>query len=104
MDENVILTKCITLLFRESQLESGSESSVDTVRTLLEKLKISNHDIGIATRRSSMLAMKNLALDLCNRSSDEPMDATELLQQIRVITMVTTISTLLLSRVSSQSW
>lgn len=86
MDENVILTKCITLLFRESQLESGSESSVDTVRTLLEKLKISNHDIGIATRRSSMLAMKNLALDLCNRSSDEPMDATELLQQIRVIT------------------
>lgn len=86
MDENVILTKCITLLFRESQLENSTESSVDTVRTLLEKLKISNHDIGIATRRSSMLALKNLALDLCNRVSDEPMDATELLQQIRVIT------------------
>lgn len=86
MDPNILLSKCITLLYRESQLENVTENSADLVRTTVEKIKISDVSIGIVTKRDTSLALKRLVLDMCNNGPHHLYDPVELLQQIRIIT------------------
>lgn len=86
METELLLSKCITLLYRESQLENMPENSADLVRTVLEKLKISEVSLGIPTKRDIQLNLKALALDMASKDSTHSYDATELLQQIRLIT------------------
>lgn len=86
MDPAIILSKCITLLYRESQLENAAENSADLVRTTLEKLKINDTIVGIPTKRDASLAMRTLALEMCRHPATHTYDASELLQQIRIIT------------------
>ena len=85
-DPNILLSKCITLLYRESQLENNTENSSDLIRTTVEKLKINDTVIGIPTRRDASLALKHLVLEMCRNGPEQTYDAHELLQQIRIIT------------------
>lgn len=86
MDTEVLLTKCITLLFRESQLENNTENSGDLIRTTLEKLKINEVTIGIPTKRDVTLALKAMILEMCRNKPNHVYDVGDLLQQIRILT------------------
>lgn len=86
MDPNVLLSKCITLLYRESQLENNTENSADLIRTVVEKLKINDITIGLPIRRDGTLALKALVLDMCNQPINHTYAPVELLQQVRIIT------------------
>lgn len=86
MDVNLLLSKCITLLFRESQLENATENSSGLVKTVLEKVKINDKVIGIPTRRDTSLELRKLALEMGNNKLGHEYDLLELLQQIRIIT------------------
>ena len=86
MNPEVLLSKCISLLYRESQLENATETSGDLVRTAIEKLKINDTVIGIPTKRDATLALKALVLEMSRNPPGHEYDATELLQQIRLIT------------------
>lgn len=86
MNPEILLSKCISLLYRESQLENSTETSADLVRTAVEKLKINDALIGIPTKRDATLALKALVLEMSRHGPGHEYDLTELLQQIRLIT------------------
>lgn len=86
MDVNLLLSKCITLLYRESQLENVTENSAGLVKTVLEKVKINDKIIGIYTRRDTSLELRKLALEMANNKIGQEYELLELLQQIRIIT------------------
>jgi len=86
MDPNVLLSKCVTLLFRESQLENITENSADLIRTVVEKLKVNEIMMGITTRRQVTIGLKNLVMEMYRNPVNQTYDVVELLQQIRIIT------------------
>lgn len=86
MDPNVLLSKCVTLLYRESQLENATENSADLVRTTVEKIKLNDTSIGLPTKRDTTASLKSLVLEMCRNPVTHMYDASDLLQQIRIIT------------------
>ena len=86
MDPNLILIKCITLLFRESLLENNTDYSNELVKTVVSRLQIVDMDIGISTRRSVAVGLKDLVLEMCRNPESKTYDISDFLQQIRLIT------------------
>lgn len=86
MAPDIILSKCITLLFRESQLENATENSADLVRTAIEKLKLNDTTLGIPTKRDASTALKNLVVEMCRNPAGYIYELAEFLQQIRLLT------------------
>lgn len=86
MEPNILLVKCITLLYRESQLENNNESSSDLVKTAAGKIREADVDIGMPTARSVTTALKALVLGMCQNPPEAEYELTELLQQARLVT------------------
>ncbi len=86
MDATTILTKSITLLYRESQLENMTENSADLIKTAIEKIPVNDIDIGIGTRRNTTALLKDFVLELCKNPPNHTYELVELCQQIRLIT------------------
>lgn len=86
MDTSVVLCKCATLLYRESQLENVVENSSDLVRTVLEKVLVSEADVGILTRRSATSSLKEMVAEMSRNPPNHQYELTEFLQQVRIVT------------------
>lgn len=86
MDPNLILIKCITLLYRESLLENNTDYSNELVKTVVSRLQIVDMDIGISTRRSVAVGLKDLVLEMCRNPESKSYDLSDFLQQIRLLT------------------
>jgi len=86
MDSKLLLVKCITLLYRESQLVNKSDNSADLVKTVLENLQVSNINIGINIEREVILALKETVLEMCRAPLDHEYILQDLLQSIRLNT------------------
>lgn len=84
MDFATILVKCITLLFRESQLPDLPDNSADTVKTTLEKIPSEALDMGVSTVRNTVASLKQLAMEMCNKPIGYQYETNELLQQVRL--------------------
>lgn len=84
MEADVLLTKCVTLLCREAEVEAGGVRSEDLVKTAISKIKVAEVDMGLPSKRDTTTKLKQLVLDLCNRQ-DVEIDKSSLLQQIRII-------------------
>ena len=86
MDNKLLLVKCITLLYRESQLPVKVENSADLVRTALETIKVSEIGIGIHTDRDTLISLKETAIEMCSSPQDHIYDLIDLLQRLKVNT------------------
>lgn len=86
MDPLVILTKCITLLYLESHLENSTENSSDLVKTAIEKIHVSDVDIGMATRRSITSCLKDLVIEMCKNPIGHQYEKEDFTQQLRLVT------------------
>lgn len=86
MEPNLLLSKCITLLYRESQLENATDNSADLVRTTVEKIKLNDTAIGLPTKRDTTASLKTLVIEMSRNVPSHVYDLTELLQQIRIVT------------------
>lgn len=86
MDPNIILVKCITLLYRESQLENTADRSGELVKTVVGRIQIADIDIGITTRRSAAIGLKELALEMSRNPETKSYEQADFLQQIRLLT------------------
>ncbi len=80
-DPNILLSKCITLLYRESQLENATENSSDLVKTAIDKLKINEVSLGLPSKRDVSLGLKNLVMEMARNEVTHTYDPVELLQQ-----------------------
>lgn len=86
MDPNIVLAKCITLLYRESQLENSPENSSDLVRNTVDKIYINDTNLGVGSRRAISMGLKDLVLDMCRNKPPHVYVLDELLQQVRLLT------------------
>lgn len=86
MDSNIILVKCITLLYRESQIENNTDFSSELIKTVISKMGITDTDIGVMSRRSVAVGLKDLALEMCRNPESKVYELSEFLQQLRLLT------------------
>lgn len=84
MNNKLLLTKAITLLYRESQLTEKVDNSSDLVRTVLESVQVSDIGIGVSSDRETILALKSTAIEMCGQPQDHVYDQTDLLQSLRL--------------------
>lgn len=83
MDNKLLLTKGITLLYRESLIPDRSDSSADQVRTVLEQMNLPNLDLSINRERDTLVALKQTALEMCENDKDHVYEKTDLLQSLK---------------------
>lgn len=86
MDVKSLLAKSITLLYRESQLNDKTDNSCDLVRTVLEDIKISDISIGLSFEKDTIVAIKHIALEMCNNGLEHQYDKNDLLQTLQIAT------------------
>ena len=84
MDEKLILIKSITLLYRESLIQDKTDTSIDMVRTAMERIKISDVSVGIGLENNLINSLKNVVLDMCSNTPDHVYVREDLLQTIKV--------------------
>ena len=78
MNIKALLAKCISLLYRESQLEEESDSS-KLVNDIISSLKINNRDI--SGTDSTLNDLKDLVLDMVSR--ENPIPYNDLIQHLK---------------------
>lgn len=86
MEPNVVLARCITLLYRESQIENCTENSSDLVKNTIEKLYINDVNVTHSSRRAITLALKDLVYEMAQQPHDHVYSLDILLQQIKLAT------------------
>lgn len=84
MDNKLLLAKSAVLLYRESQLPDGTDSSADLVKTVLESVQVSDIGIGINSDREVIMAVKATILEMCNTPQDEAYSAADLLHRFKL--------------------
>ncbi len=84
MNHKLLLVKCITLLFRESQLPGGHENSATLVRNVIANIKEAQISIGLDHEREVTIALKKMAITMCETPPDHEHDVDEALQQLKV--------------------
>lgn len=86
MDEKLLLVKSICLIYRESQQLIRSESSVDFIRTGIERIQVTENtgvSVGLDTFHSSTTALKTTVIEMCNNGIDYEYDKDVLLQTLK---------------------
>lgn len=83
MDNKLLLTKAITLLYRESLISDKVENSVDLVRTSMEGVKAPEVVIGINPEREIIVALKKTVQEMCDNPLDHEYVKEDLLQTLR---------------------
>lgn len=84
MDNKLLLTKSISLLYRESQLPVNGDSSSDLIRTVLDNIQVTEISLGMGSEREVINNLKATILEMCNNPSDQGYDSKELLQRVMV--------------------
>lgn len=83
MNNKLLLVTCITLLYRQSQLDKG-EKSAQLVREILERIKMPEMSLGIDSERDILAGLKDTALNMCNDPPNHRYELTEVLQTLRM--------------------
>lgn len=84
MNAKLLLVKCITLLYRESQLKGSHENSSALVRSILTLIKDPQVQHGLDNERDIITGLKKTALTMCEQPLDHEYEPIELLQQLKV--------------------
>jgi len=84
MDPKLLLVNCISLLFRETQLDKNSNPSFDLVAEALATIKISEAAIEGDLYRETMASLKGTVDYLCTNKNTAGLEKDQLLQRIRV--------------------
>jgi hypothetical protein len=86
-DKKLILVKCVTLLFRESQLPNITDNSSDLVKTIISNVLLPDVSVGlINTERDLLGGLKEICMEMCAFDASHQYSKTELLQRIRHVT------------------
>lgn len=87
MDHRQLLTKSLTLLWRESLIENKTENSNDTIRTAMEGIAKQDSIIGLSGSASDPIgALKEVVLQLCRNPLDQEYIKEDLLLTVKSAT------------------
>lgn len=84
MDNKLLLINCITLLYRESQIENATQNSAEIVREQVDQITLPEISVGeFGTERDLLASLKHICLDMCSKDPSHKYVSIELLQKIR---------------------
>jgi len=83
MTNKLLLITCITLLYRQSQLNNGDRSD-KLVREVLERIKMPEINLGVDSERDILQGLKDTAIMMCNDPPTHRYELTEMLQVLRM--------------------
>ena len=83
MDNKLLLSKAITLLYRESLVSDKQENSADLIRTALEGIKVPDVVIGLNSEREIITRLKRSVLEMCENPLEHEYTREDLLQTIQ---------------------
>jgi len=86
MNDKLLLTKSIALLYRESLCDDITENSSELVRTVLENIKTTDIEVGLSDEKEIIDALKLTVLSMCNNPLDHTYLKDDLLSTIKVNT------------------
>lgn len=86
MDHVTVLSKCLTLLYLESLIEDNANHSNDLIKTVIDRIIVSDVDIGMTTRRSTASGLKELISEIIRRADSSTLIKEDLLQQLKLAT------------------
>jgi len=84
MDNKLLLTNSIVLLYRESQFADPVDNSADLVKSIIDQVKLPETSIGIDSDKSIVSALKKTALDMSCNPPSHKYELSELLLRIRI--------------------
>jgi hypothetical protein len=84
MNDKLLLVKCITLLYRESQLSVKSDSSKDLVANTIENIGSNNIKFNIYEDKDIIGNLKDTVQGMLNNNTEQEYDVDVLLQQLKV--------------------
>lgn len=84
MNDNLLLVKCVTLLYREALVLDKTENSQDLVRTVLERIKLPETSLGLNHDREKLIALKTTAISMCANPIDHIYEKDDLLQTLKL--------------------
>ena len=83
MDNKLILIQCITLLYRESEVKTGSDSS-KFIRPIIESIVLPDTSIGVInSERDLLVSLKQICLDMCDNVDRRHYDKLDLIQKVK---------------------
>lgn len=84
MDNKLLVTKSLTLLWRESQIPEKQENSVDTIRTAMDGIKEPEVNISLlGSEDSPITKLKALILEMCKNPAEHEYIKEDLLLTIK---------------------
>lgn len=85
MDPKLLLSKAITLLYRESQIGRNTNSS-DLIKRVISSLKLESITVGDSFEggAGTLVSLKTLAMRMANNPVNHSYDKTDLLQEISI--------------------
>ena len=84
MDSKLVLFQCISLLFRESQLENRVTNSKDLAKEALGTIRLPEPGVAVDYTRETLIALRATVLHMVDQPSDHVFDKTNTLDRIRV--------------------
>lgn len=87
MQSKLLLVHCITLLYRESQLNSVDENSSMLVREILQNIPLPGISAGFNHERDVLEALKATALYMCEVPIGYKYELNDILQRLKVDTL-----------------
>lgn len=84
MDSKLLLIKCITLLYRESELDHSSGSG-DLCKSVIETIKIPETSVSMQSGREVVLGLRSTVHWMLDHT-EKKYDRTQLLQRVRINT------------------
>ena len=84
MDNRLLLSKTVTLLYRESLLPGKVENSNEIVRTVLEGIKLPEVNVYVSQERDILIALKQTVIEMCDNPIDHVYEKEEVLQRLKM--------------------
>lgn len=84
MDNKTLLVRCITLLYRENQLQLP-ETSKELVRKFLENLRLTDSATIASAEKNELMKLKDLCIRMCELPESERIDQVDFVQKLRTI-------------------
>lgn len=84
MDNKLLLTNGIVLLYRESQFAEATDNSSDLIKQIVESIKLPELSIGLDHEKNVLSGLKKTALGMCSNPPNHKYEVSELLLRLKV--------------------
>lgn len=85
MDYKLLLVKCVTLLYRESEV-SNTEISTSLALSIVDSIKLPENSLDVHTSREILAGLRDTVYWMINKSKERDYEKNELLQRVRINT------------------